>query len=139
MYIQQTQNTLHRRLGNPGCDKWMLNNGNRPVSTIDGLPKEVVARLTTSHHRWSRVLCGRGIEIPIPNRNVIGFWANAWLYHLEDTCARLNTYRIHFRRSPSHKSQDILYKLKLKYKYFIKSPRYCRKYFSSKDLKFWQN
>jgi len=27
----------------------MHNNGNRPVSTIDGLPKEVAARLTTPH------------------------------------------------------------------------------------------
>jgi len=51
----------------------MHNNGIRPVSTIEGLPKEVAARLTTSQHQWSRVLCGREIERPILNRNVIGF------------------------------------------------------------------
>lgn len=53
-------NRKYRRLGNPGCDKWMHNNGNRMVNTMDKLPKEVDARLTTSHRWWLRVCMSVG-------------------------------------------------------------------------------
>lgn len=52
--------TMYERLGNPGCDKWMHNNGNRRVNTMDVLPKEVAARLTTSHYDGRESVWGRG-------------------------------------------------------------------------------